>query len=181
MRYRVGCPHALAAILAVGFFVNVDLRLRPDGSGKLLVTYPSHNLMTRETEGNRFASPVSSMTGFILQDGKARVRVRFSDVNRLVEAPELQNSVLGYQADGDGGGLFWGVIRGAQIFPAVSTNSASVEVTFPGPVVEANTGRVAQGTARWEAPVKQLFSWEGIPLVARFSPPRRQLASTTPR
>lgn len=181
MRVSARCRQGVVAVLAVGFFVNVNLRLRPDGSGKMLISYPRHSLMSHESEGSRFGSSVSSLTGFVVRGEIAYSRVRFSDLNRLVEAPELQNTVLGFQADEEGGGLFWGVLRGAQIFESKSPNSASVKVTFPGPVVEANAVEVSRWTARWEAPVGQFFSWDGIALVARFSSPTKRVASATLR
>ena len=161
--------HSIAAILAVGFFVNVHLRIRPDGSGKLLVTYPANPLTSHETESARFHSPVSELTGLSIRDRIAHSRVRFSNVTRLSEAPELQNTVVAYEADGAGGGLLSATIRGAIIFAPESTNVATVDVECPGRIVEANTPRISNVTARWEAPIAQFFSSDGIPIVARFT------------
>jgi hypothetical protein len=177
MRSLSRCRSGLVAVLVAGFFVNVDLRLRPDGSGKMLVVYPANPLTSRDTEDGRFASRVSKLTAFTLRGRTAYSRVRFSDLNALSEAAELKNTALGYQADGNGGGLFWATLRGSLIFTTDSPNDATIVVRFPGPVTEANATTVTNATARWQAPIARYFSWDGIPMVARFTATPKQVAS----
>ena len=95
----------------------------------------------------------------------------------VITLPASAQFTVTVYGSGNGGGLFWATLRGSLIFTTDSPNDATIVVRFPGPVTEANATTVTNATARWQAPIARYFSWDGIPMVARFTATPKQVAS----
>jgi len=151
-----------------GFFVIANVRVRADGSGKMTIVHPAAPITTVEIERRRYISPVSEPTGLEIRNGIAMARVRFRDVSRLSEAPELAAMKLDMVTGDDGLTRFHGVVRSTMVGDIVSDENAVIRVTLPGTVVSPNAERVEGSSMTWTKPVKQFFTSEGITLEASF-------------
>jgi hypothetical protein len=166
MRRRCATP--LVAGWLFAFFFTSSLRLREDGSGKMVVVYPAAPITTQEIEVRRFTSAVSKATAVRIDRGIAQVRIVFDDINRLTEAPEFANSTLALATGDDGVARFSAVLRSRVLGDVTSDAAATVRLALPGPLVASNGRASAGNRAVFSAPVRQFFSPDGLPIEASY-------------
>lgn len=157
----------MASVL-FAFYLLVNVKVKADGSGKMTIVHPAAPITTLEIERQRYISPVSEPTGIRIDKGIAKARVRFRDVTRLSEAPELSAMNFEMRPGEDGVTRFHGVLRSLLIGDVVSDRNAVIRITLPGTVVSSNAQHVEQDSMTWTKPVKQFFTSKGIELEASF-------------
>ena len=163
------CSPASAAVLSLfAFFFTADLKFKEDGSGKVALVYPAAKVTTVDVEQRRFESTTTHATGLRIENGAARVRVAFSDVTRLAQAPEFQNTTVELTPGPDGTETFRATLRAALVGNVLSDRMATVRVTLPGEVVDSNALSTSGSTAMWWAPITSYFSGEGIEISATY-------------
>ncbi len=162
---RAGCGANLSAAGLLGFFVTANVKVRDNGSGKIALVYPAATITTPEMEERRYVSASTRPTSVRIENGLARVRVAFEDINRLHEAPEFVNTALELRADE---GRFRGVVRATNLGGVRSDRKATIHITLPGPVIDSNGQEQAGNRVGWTAPIARYFTEEGIPLEATY-------------
>lgn len=172
MSHRTGsrrCSLASSAMLSLfAFFFTANLKFKEDGSGKLALVYPAAKVTTVDIEQRRFESTTTHATGLRIESGAARVRVAFSDVTRLAQAPEFQNTSVELKPGPDGTETFRATLRAALVGNVLSDRMATVRVTLPGEVVDSNAQSASGSSAMWSAPITRYFSGEGIEISATY-------------
>jgi hypothetical protein len=165
---RRTCAAPLLAGWLFAFFFTSSLRLREDGSGKMVVMYPAAPIATQETELRRFTSATSKATAFRISGGVAQVRIVFDDINRLGEAPEFANSTLALETGTDGVARFRALLRSTVLGDVTSDAAATVRLAVPGALVASNGRASAVNRAVFSAPVRRYFSADGLPIEATY-------------
>ncbi len=161
----MSCGANLAAAGLLAFFITANVKVRPDGSGKMSLLYPAAKITTPEIEEHRYVSASTRPTSVRIENGLARVRVAFEDINRLREAPEFANTSLELRP---GEGRFRGVLRATNLGGVRSDRNATIRVTLPGPVIDSNGQEQSGKQVVWWAPIARYFSEDGIPLEATY-------------
>ena len=169
-RTRSTCGTPLVALSLFAFFFTAHLKVKGDGSGELVLVYPASRATSIAIEGSRYVSDTTRPLTVRIEDGLAKVRVAFQDVNRLSEAPELRNSRVEFHSAAAGAGAFRAQLRAAVIGSVDSNRDAVVRVTLPGRVVDANAQDRAGNTATWSVPIPVYFSPDGMDVQATFGP-----------
>jgi hypothetical protein len=169
---RSGRCGRMAPVL-FAFYLVANVKVKADGSGKMTIVHPAAPITTLEIERQRYVSRGSEATGLAIRNGLVMARVRFRDVNRLSEAPELAAMKLEMRPGDDGLTRFHGLVRSTIIGDVTSDEDAVIRVTLPGTVVSTNAERVEGRSMTWTKPVKQYFKSEGIELEASFRAPNR--------
>ena len=164
---RSGRCGRMAPVL-FGFFLIANVKVKADGSGKMTIVHPAAPITTIEIERQRYMSAVSEPTWLEIRKGVAMARVRFRDVGRLSEAPELAAMKLEMRSGDDGLTRFHGLVRSTIVGDIASDCDAVIRITLPGTVVSTNAERVEGSSMTWTKPVKQFFTSEGITLEASF-------------
>jgi hypothetical protein len=174
---RSGRCGKMAPVL-FAFYLVANVKVKADGSGKMTIVHPAAPITNVEIERQRYASPVTEPTGVMIRGGLVMARVRFRDVTRLSEAPELAATKLEMEPGDDGITHFHGVVRSTMVGDVTSERDAVIRLTLPGPVVSTNAGHVEGSSMTWTKPVKQFFTPEGIELEASFKGRERPSAAT---
>lgn len=175
---RSGRCGRMAPVL-FAFYLVANVKVKADGSGKMTIVHPAAPITTLEIERQRYVSPVSEATGLMMRNGLVMARVRFRDVNRLSEAPELAAMKFEMRPGDAGLTRFHGLVRSTIVGDVTSEEDAVIRLTLPGTVVSTNAERVEGRSMTWTKPVKQFFKSEGIELDASFKAPDRPTSVAT--
>lgn len=167
--------------------------LNATGGGSLTLSYSVGEDTSVAAVRKQVEGPDVKVENVEIANKRATVRLSFANVSKLGSTPIFKDLKVTWDKDDKGNGTFVGRYLSAkpqelndQILDKLG-REVTIDLTFPGDVVDSNARTVTGNKASWVLPTKDFAGPSGITLKATFklaaaaaSPPAASAAAGTP-